>query len=57
MVDLKAKPFNLSDEDIRWVEETIGGMTLEEKVGQLFIGNATPGADQITRLRQVRCMR
>lgn len=37
MVDLKAKPFYLSDEDIRWVEETIAGMTLEEKIGQLFI--------------------
>ena len=49
MVDLKAKPFNLSDEDIWWVEATIGSMTLEEKVGQLFIGNATPGSDQANR--------
>lgn len=37
MVDLKAKPFYLSDSDIRWVEETADSMTLEEKVGQLFI--------------------
>lgn len=37
MVDLKAKPFYLSDEDIRWVEETLAGMTVEEKIGQLFI--------------------
>lgn len=36
MVDLKAKPYCLSDEDIRWVNETIAGMTDEEKVGQLF---------------------
>lgn len=36
MVDLKAKPYNLQEEDIRWVEETIAGMTPEEKVGQLF---------------------
>ena len=36
MVDLKAKPYCLSDEDIRWVEQTIAGMTDEEKVGQLF---------------------
>ena len=36
MVDLKAKPYCLPDEDVRWVEETIAGMTLEEKVGQLF---------------------
>ena len=36
MVNLKANPYNLSDEDIKWVEETIEGMTDEEKVGQLF---------------------
>lgn len=36
-VDLKAKPFNLSDEDIKWVEDTIANMTIEEKIGQLFI--------------------
>ncbi|MBE5804411.1 MAG: beta-hexosaminidase [Clostridiales bacterium] len=36
MVNLKAKPYYLSDEDIRWVNETIAGMTAEEKVGQLF---------------------
>ena len=36
MVDLKAKPYCLSDEDIQWVESTIASMTDEEKVGQLF---------------------
>ncbi len=36
MIDLKAKPFFLSDEDIAWVEETKGSMSLEEKLGQLF---------------------
>ena len=36
MIDLKAKPFNLKDEDIKWVKETLAGMKLEEKVGQLF---------------------
>ena len=36
MVDLRAKPYHLSDEDIAWVESTIAGMTPEEKVGQLF---------------------
>ena len=37
MVDLKTKPFYLSDEKIKWVEDTIAGMTEDEKVGQLFI--------------------
>lgn len=36
MVDLKARPFYLTDEDIAWVEQTIGTMSDEEKVGQLF---------------------
>ena len=31
MVDMKAKPFYLSDEDCKWVEETIAGMTTEER--------------------------
>ena len=37
MVDLRAKPFFLNDEQIKWVEDTIAGMTLEEKLGQLFV--------------------
>lgn len=37
MVDLRKAPFNLSDEQIQWVEDTIAGMTLDEKVGQLFV--------------------
>ena len=36
MVNLKAKPYCLSDADIAWVENTIAGMSPEEKVGQLF---------------------
>lgn len=37
MVDLRKKPFYLSDEDIDWVEQTISEMSLEEKIGQLFV--------------------
>lgn len=37
MVDLKAKPYYLSDSQIAWVEQTIASLTLEEKIGQLFI--------------------
>ena len=36
MVNLKAKPYYLSDADIAWVENTIAAMSPEEKVGQLF---------------------
>lgn len=37
MVDLKAKPFNLSDKQIKWVNDTVKSMTLDEKIGQLFV--------------------
>ena len=36
-VDLKAQPYNLTDSDIQWVEETIQSMSIEEKIGQLFV--------------------
>lgn len=36
MVNMKEKPFNLTDEDCKWVEDTIAGMSTDEKIGQLF---------------------
>lgn len=36
MVDLKARPHYLSEEDCQWVKDTIANMSPEEKVGQLF---------------------
>lgn len=35
-MNLKAKPFYLTDEDINWVNSTLSAMTEEEKIGQLF---------------------
>ena len=47
MVNLSAKPFYLNDKQIQWVEETISGMTLDEKLGQLFVLlKAVPGVDE-----------
>lgn len=37
MVNLKAKPYYLDQEAINWVEDTIASMTIEEKIGQLFV--------------------
>ncbi|EMF0421417.1 glycoside hydrolase family 3 protein [Enterococcus hirae] len=36
-VDLRKKPYNLDEEAISWIEETITSMSLEEKIGQLFV--------------------
>lgn len=36
-VDLRAVPYILDDARISWVEETLAGLTLEQKVGQLFV--------------------
>jgi beta-N-acetylhexosaminidase len=38
-VDLQAAPFDLDGDAVTWVESTIAGMTLEEKIGQLFINH------------------
>lgn len=38
-VDLKAAPFNLNGDAVAWVESTLAGMSLEEKIGQLFINH------------------
>ncbi len=37
MVDLTAQPYNLDADAIAWVEDTLAGMTDEEKIGQLFV--------------------
>ena len=58
MVDLKAKPFCLTDEEIRWVEDTLASMTLREKLSQLFVLlKAVPGVDegQIKSLMESAC--
>lgn len=36
LVDLTTKPYNLTQDQIQWVENTIKEMTDEEKIGQLF---------------------
>ena len=35
-MNLKSKPFYLNDSDIKWVKTTLGGMSEEEKIAQLF---------------------
>ncbi|MCB2860419.1 beta-hexosaminidase [Streptococcus suis] len=37
LVDLRKKPYNLDEEAISWIEETIAQMTLDEKIGHLFV--------------------
>lgn len=36
MIDLKNKPFCLKEEDIKWVNETLADLTIDEKISQLF---------------------
>ncbi|MBZ6526795.1 beta-hexosaminidase [Aerococcaceae bacterium DSM 111021] len=43
LVDLTKKPYNLDQEAINWVEDTLSNMTLDEKIGQLFVNM---GADR-----------
>ncbi|MEG2596328.1 MAG: glycoside hydrolase family 3 N-terminal domain-containing protein [Ruthenibacterium sp.] len=46
MVDLRKSPYYLSDEDIMWVHCTIEKMTLDEKIGQLFVQMGESGASE-----------
>nr|NLD40843.1 beta-hexosaminidase [Actinomycetales bacterium] len=53
MVDLTAQPYNLDAEGVRWVEETLAGMTDEEKVGQLFVNmGSSRDDDYLTEMVQ-----
>ena len=36
-VDLRAVPYHLDDSQGAWVEDTLAGLTQEEKVGQVFV--------------------
>ena len=50
MVKLDAIPFNLNEEQCRWVHETLAGLTTEEKIGQIFcetIWNCNPEEEDI----------
>ena len=35
--DMRAKPFDLDDNAVRWVNDTFNDMTQEEKIAQLFV--------------------
>lgn len=37
MVNLKVSPYNLDEQGVKWVQDTIANMTIEEKIGQLFV--------------------
>ncbi|KQV07451.1 glycoside hydrolase family 3 protein [Leifsonia sp. Root112D2] len=37
MVDLTAQPFSLDDAAVTWVHDTIASLSIEEKIGQLFV--------------------
>ncbi len=36
MIDVRKAPFNLNDEQIKWVEDIKNSFTTEEKIGQIF---------------------
>lgn len=47
-MDLKEKPFNLNNDQERWVNETLATMSLDDKIKQLFVDMAAPVNEQIT---------
>ena len=51
MIDLRSKPFYLKDEDIAWVEKTKNELSLDEKIGQLFIDMLWQNTDEEIKAR------
>ncbi len=52
-VKLTEKPFNLNETQVKWVEDTLAGMDLDAKIGQLFLpttGNFAP--EEMSHLTQ-----
>ncbi|MBP8892880.1 MAG: hypothetical protein KBH09_11040 [Saprospiraceae bacterium] len=46
LVDLTKKPYNLDQEAIDWVETTIENMSLDEKIGQLFVNMGSDRSEE-----------
>lgn len=46
MVDLTAAPFNLDEEGVAWVRDTIAAMSDEEKIGQLFVNMGSSRSEE-----------
>jgi beta-N-acetylhexosaminidase len=54
-MNLKAKPFNLDDAAVAWVETTLASMTFEEKVGQLFcLAAGNPDESELAEFLKIR---
>ncbi|MCD7842937.1 MAG: glycosyl hydrolase family 3 [Lachnospiraceae bacterium] len=50
-MNLREKPFYLTDEQVQWVEDTLSSLTPEQKVGQLFcVMGQDYGADELKTL-------
>ena len=54
MINLKAKPFCLSDAQEKWVYDTLASMTEDEKVGQLFLPIAFSSDENYLRYEMLR---
>ncbi len=52
-VNLRKKPFYLSDEQIDWVENTIHSMSVDEKIGQLFVHMTGAGSDESEAIKDI----
>ena len=52
--DLRANPFYLDEEQIRWVQTTLASMSEEEKIGQLFLPISYSGDENYLRFELLR---
>ncbi|WP_062531216.1 glycoside hydrolase family 3 protein [Demequina rhizosphaerae] len=50
--DLSAAPYSLASDQRAWVHSTVEAMTVEAKVGQLFVAHAEIGDESVEELRR-----
>jgi len=53
-VDLTAAPFSLDPDGVAWVQDTLGNLSLEAKVGQLFIAHGELDDDSVDLVARLK---
>ncbi|MCP4761349.1 MAG: hypothetical protein GY870_06180, partial [archaeon] len=49
-IDLTSNPFNLNQKQCEWVINTLDNMSVEQKIGQLFVVNTHGNKKEISQL-------
>jgi len=53
-LDLTKKPFYLTNKQLEWVEDTIQSMSVDEKIGQLFVHMTGAGSNEQEAIKDIK---